>query len=203
MVGYCFTSCSEGSLMPASSKKIFTLNDSIPFLLKGIQNGDLALRLGNDITSNMLAALNTKDKRFSHVGICVEEEHRKYIYHIIGGEGNNDDYILKTPLDSFFNAENNLSFGYASTSLSTKEKEVLFQIIKKWQQEKITFDMDFDLQTDNKMYCSEMVAKALDYAVNGLKVPSTDTLNEKYFAVDNITGLSLVKQIFYIKNIKQ
>jgi len=56
--------------MPASSKKIFTLNDSIPFLLKGIQNGDLALRLGNDITSNMLAALKLRIKGF-HMSVFV------------------------------------------------------------------------------------------------------------------------------------
>lgn len=198
-----FVACNHTLENEGVKNRTMQINDSIDILYQEIQEGDLALRLGNDITSNMLAALNTKDKRFSHIGICFVENNEKIIYHIIGGEGNNQDYLLKVPLDTFFNINSNLSFGYAQTNFSNEEKNKLHEILKKWYQAKIAFDLNFDLNTNDKMYCSELVAKALEHSKEGLKIPITDTFKERYIGIDNIIDNAFVKQVFYIKKVLQ
>ena len=49
------------------------------------------------------------------------------------------------------------------------------------------FDMQFDLASDNRMYCTEFVYKAVEEASNHKILLSTTTLNHKKFvAPDNL-----------------
>ncbi len=178
--------------------------DSSAFLLvaEGIGNGDLAFRKGNDITSNMLAQLNTKDKRFSHIGICFIEDGKKIIYHSLGSEYGGAQYIRRDVAKDFLDLENNLSIGYAKMDFSAKEKQDLHQLLQTWYLQKIPFDMNFNLATDDSLYCSEMVAKALMKAVLNIRIPFTDTLGRQYFGVDDISQQDFVDSIhFYSRSI--
>lgn len=151
-----------------------------------VRNGDLVLRLGNDITSNMLAQLNLRDKRFSHVGICFIENGAKMVYHSLGSEYGAHNFLRKDSLAVFFDLADNLSIGYAQTGLDAGTIQQIHDTLQQWYQKQIPFDMDFDWQSDDKMYCSEMVAKAIMRGNNTIHIPITDTLGRQYYAIDNI-----------------
>lgn len=174
--------------------------------LPKIEDGDLVLRLGNDITSNMLARLNLHDKRFSHIGIAFKEADHIVVYHSIGSENEKDQYIRKDKIEQFFTPTNNLAIGLAKTDFTTSEKDSLHQKLQHWYGQKIPFDMEFDAQDDAKMYCSEMVAKAIMKSNPQYYIPLTDTLSKQYYGIDNIINTKFVDTVYFqqwITNPKQ
>ncbi len=169
-----------------------------------VQDGDLVLRLGNDITSNMLAQLNLKDKRFSHIGICIIENGTKMVYHSLGSEYGAHNFLRKDSLAAFFNLADNLSIGYAPMNLDAGTTEAIRDTLEQWYQKQLPFDMDFDWRTDDKMYCSEMVAKAIMRGNKSIYIPVTDTLGRQYYAIDNIlNALAPDTLAYYSRSLKK
>lgn len=193
---------------PKQTKVGLTVKDSAAAasIIDSIGHAALAFRKGNDITSNMLAQLNITDKRFSHIGICFVEEGKAMVYHSLGAEYGTNQFLRKDDAATFFNLENNMAIGFAKMNLSSSEIDTLHQLLQNWYAQKIPFDMSFNLQTDDSLYCSEMVAKALMTAIPKIHIPVTDTFNRSYYGVDNISSQPFVGQMHLYsraKNAKQ
>jgi len=152
-----------------------------------IQSGDLIMRTGIDFTSQALKQFCQTDPTYSHCGIVLKENDSFFVYHAIGGETNPNQTLQREWLPVFCdgnscNAVGIFRFIMDSTTLS-REKE----FIKKKYADHLLFDMSFDLKTDNKMYCSEFVAKTLIYAFQNNQLLDTTFVQQyAYFAPDNI-----------------
>lgn len=157
----------------------------------------LVLRRGNDITSIMLAEMNIHDKRFSHMGICIRGASGPIVYHIVGAESGREDFIRKENVEDFFDAANNNAIGYAPLVLSDAELRRLDRTLYNWYRQRIPFDMSFDMSTDDSMYCSELVAKALKELWPEDSISYTDTLGLRYYAVDNVLAFHKVDSVRY------
>jgi hypothetical protein len=173
--------------------------DSLSALLSGLQEGDIVLRAGNDVTSNMLRQLNLKDKRFSHCGIVFSESGAWWVYHSIGSESAPDQAIKKEPLMHYWNPEDNLAIGYAHLHISRQERTKLLHTADSLYRLQIPFDMQFDLKSDDRMYCTEMVAKSIQWSIPEAHLQPTDTLGRQYWAVDNIIRNRLVSAVHYLQ----
>lgn len=158
--------------------------DSCVGLLK---DGDLVVRRGDDMTSYMLSMMNTEDKTYSHCGIAVMEDGKPYIYHSIGGEDNPDAKVRKEPASRWFSPANNLSFGIYRYDMGDSCMGEMTKGVKDFHQDKRLFDMDMDLKTDDKLYCSEMIYKAMKPALgDSLFVPTVTRFGHTYVGVDNL-----------------
>ena len=63
----------------------------------------------------------------------------------------------------------------------------LHTIVKRYYKEAAKFDLDFDLSTDDKLYCAEFVYKAVREATGDTAYFScTHALRRVYVGVDNI-----------------
>jgi hypothetical protein len=70
------------------------------------------------------------------------------------------------------------------------EIKKLKDIIYKWYAEGIEFDSLFNLNTDNRMYCSEMVSKALSSATNNrIRIKTTELTNTEALTFSAYTHL--------------
>ena len=68
----------------------------------------------------------------------------------------------------------------------------------------IPFDMKFDLETDDKMYCSEFVAKSINKSISPRQVIPKSSINHfSFIGIDDITGMPFIKNIFSKKYINQ
>ncbi len=169
-----------------------------------VRDGSLVLRLGDDITSNMLAQLNLEDKRFSHIGICFTENGTMMVYHSLGSEYGAYNFLRKDSLSAFFNLSDNLSIGYAPLNFDPITSQRIHDTLEQWYQRQVPFDMDFDWRTDDKMYCSEMVAKAIMRGNKSIYIPVTDTLGRQYYAIDNILkALAPDTLAYYSRSLKK
>jgi hypothetical protein len=161
--------------------------DSIQLYKKLIRSGDLILRTGIDFTSETMRLLSSKDKTYSHCGIASIENDSLFVYHAIGGEFNPDQKLRRDPFELFCNPYENRGFGIFRYKLTAVQKEKLINVVHAFYKKGIKFDMQFDLATDDRMYCSEFVYKSIEQAIDHqIILPVTVLSHVKFIATDNL-----------------
>lgn len=164
----------------SENQRIHRANDSMLLdIRKTIQTGDLLLRTGTDFSSEQIRDLCKTDKTYSHGGIAVVEKDSIFIYSIEPDYQNIHDKVRKESLDSFCNPTKNYGIGIARYNLSEEEKSGFIHYLEEQYQKKVSFDMLFSLETDDKMYCSEMIKKGLAKSTNNRIVIQTDRLDDR------------------------
>ncbi len=165
------------SLLNERWKMIYVVIDSI-------REGDLVLRCGNDYISESLSDFSQKEKLFSHSGVAMMDNGTMYIYSNMAGDINPDEIMRRDLVDSFITPVHNVAVGVFRYDITTTELEKLKTIIHTHYMNKLQFDMNFDLSTDDKMYCAEMIAKSVEQAtgqrITFSKSLITPALKEKY-----------------------
>lgn len=126
---------------------------------------DLITRLSDDIVSQQVTNLNEKDKRYSHCGLITERGNQKFVFHISPNLPGADTIEVE-PLDSFVNPEKHIRCALFRYQLSDQEKNLVIKNIEAYKQQDVRFDLVYDLATNNKLYCSEMISKALHKATD-------------------------------------
>ena len=147
----------------------------------------MILRTGNDFTSESLRQLSQSDKTYSHCGIASIEHDSIFVYHALGGDWNPDEKLRKDPLELFCNPAENRGFGIFTFNLTDLQKRKLDSVVNTWYKKGVTFDMNFDLATDDKLYCAEFVCKAITIAAEQRIQFKTTTINNfTFIAIDNL-----------------
>jgi len=129
-----------------------------------LKEGDLILRLNRDPLSRFIKNFNRRDKKYSHAGLLFFQGEEPFVYHIVNGSDSTREFIVKDSFADFCSPKENLSFGVFRFAITSNEIKELKKVIKGWQAKKIRFDHQFNPDTDQKMYCSEMISKALRLA---------------------------------------
>jgi hypothetical protein len=171
----------------SEEQEITSALDTIYRNKKIVRPGDLILRTGRDFTSETMRRLSSQDKTYSHCGIASIEHDSLFVYHSIGGEWNPDQKLRRDPFETFCNPFENRGFGIFRYKLSPKENARLIGVIQKFYKRGIMFDMQFDLASDERMYCTEFVYKAVQEASHNKISLATTTLNHiRFVATDNL-----------------
>ncbi len=163
---------------------VFRRIDSISSFIK---TGDLITRTGNDFTSYCLQKFCQTDKTYSHCGIASVENDTVFVYHALGGEFNPDQKIVREPLRVFSHPFANKGVGVFRFDMNSSQADSVIAVIRDAINDNITFDMDFDLDTDDKMYCSEFTAKMYTKALQKDSLFTLSRINDfRFYAPDNL-----------------
>lgn len=175
--------------------------DSIQHNKSLIQNGDIITRTGNDFTSQSLRSLNQRDKTFSHCGIASIENDTVFIYHALGGDFNPDQKLLRERFEQFCDPIDNNGWGIFRFDTLIQFQKQLTDVAKEYFLQAITFDMDFNLKTDDKMYCAEFVYKSIMRASNKkIQFPLSHIKDFEFIGVDDLflhPQCKEIKQLWY------
>ena len=133
-------------------------NLSINFSDSLLKSGDIIFREGRGIISNVFRRLSLKDPRYSHAGIIHIEKGDIYVYHMLGGEEGKNNIMRKERIESFCNANQSNAFGIYRTDQIAKNIDSL---TTDYFEKQVVFDDKFNLETDDEMYCTELVYKVL------------------------------------------
>lgn len=136
-----------------------------------IQSGDIIFRNGNDEVSEVARLMNRKDSSWSHCGILFIENDTVVVYHALGGKYNPDMKLMREPLALFCNPGENSAYGVYRYTLDTGQLMKLQQKVYQHYREGLKFDMYFNFDTDEVMYCSEFVFKSLNTSLGGKLSP--------------------------------
>lgn len=161
-----------------------------------LQQGDIITRTGTDFTSESLRHLCRRDHTYSHCGIVSIEHDSFFVYHALGGETNPDQHLKKDALEQFCDGRSNRGFGIFRMPLTPGIAHSIDSLLKAYYAQQLPFDMDFNLQTDDKMYCSELVYKVFSRAFHSPHLFSiTHTPQLDYVGIDDIFLQPLCREI--------
>jgi hypothetical protein len=148
-----------------------------------LQEGDLVFRRGLSIASRVVLAAD-KEGGYSHVGIIVKDSTNWYVIHAVPGETDKEypiEIIKKETLPKFFAPEKaaagaifRLDTCEVFGCLAAQKAKILFD-------RKLLFDHDYDLKDSTKMYCTELIYFAYNYA--GIDI--SEGRRSKYPAIRN------------------
>ncbi len=136
------------------------VKNNIAHLKENATTGDLIVRMTDDLISEQIKFLNEKEKIYSHAGIVIIKDGQPFVCHIAPNDPK-DDTIQIVPVDSFINPARNLKCALYRYNISNREKDSLNEILLKYKARDIRFDWLYDLRTNDKMYCAELIDKAL------------------------------------------
>jgi hypothetical protein len=152
-----------------------------------LRSGDIVVRTGNDVTSYMLCQMNQRDKTYSHCGIVMMEHGYPFVYHSIGGEDNPDAKLRRDSANFWFSPAHNIGFGISRLDIPAGKQDSFSAIVRKYYQERKKFDMNFDLATDERFYCAELVYKAVNQAVGDTQyLQPIHILGYTFIGIDDI-----------------
>lgn len=133
-----------------------------------IQSGDVIFRNGNDDVSRAARSMNRKDTSFSHCGVIQIENDSIVVYHAIGGIYNPDQRLRRDPIDSFCTPAENNAFGIYRYDLDSMQLSRLGTLVRQHYRDGLKFDLFFNFESDDVMYCSEFVFKSLNRSAGGV-----------------------------------
>ena len=162
-----------------------------------LHSGDVLLRMGMGAQSQMLARMNRGNKDFSHCGIVVVEHGYPFVYHCIGGEDNPDARMRRDSASVYLSPERQLAFGLVRYPLDTAE--VARQVLGLFRL-RPRFDMQFDLSTNDKLYCTEMVYKVLTGVAGNTDCIPTDTvMGHRFVGTGNLYNNTMAYLVWQVK----
>jgi hypothetical protein len=167
LIFFLIYSCHQIESIPAVDTATESpAKDTILLQIDSLKNiclpGDLVVRLGDDFISDRIRYLSVRDHSYSHAGIIVVHDDRKMVCNIYPDDFvPGADTIRYDNIDSFLNTRTNLKCALYRYDLSDSEKINLEDEFNKYHGKKVHFDKMYELKTDDKLYCSEMIYKAL------------------------------------------
>ncbi|MEM0999388.1 MAG: YiiX/YebB-like N1pC/P60 family cysteine hydrolase [Bacteroidota bacterium] len=152
-----------------------------------LKDGDLILRHSKGFVSDAILSFSTDDPQYSHSGIIKMVNGKAHVYHATGGEENASNKMKLDPISLYCHPAAVFKFGIFRYDLAPEEMADFMRIMDRYYAAGVEFDTDFDMETDNKMYCSEMIYKALLLATNDKNfIPLSQVINKPYVAIDNL-----------------
>lgn len=133
-----------------------------------LKEGDLVFRMGKSIES-FAVSMADHNSRYSHIGLIVMEGGTTYVIHVEPGEnGLGSEPVRKERLSSFLEAGKASHFAVYRSWLGRRDLEKVIAMARDFYIRKCRFDNSYDMQTDQSLYCTELVLKS--YRQGGVQI---------------------------------
>lgn len=166
----------DGSVSPVSKMPM-------PSVEK-LEDGDIILRRGDGIISDMARNFSTSDKRFSHVGIVAHVGSRVSVIHSIQEEEKGFDGVVAEEMPGFMQEAQDWAI-YRIRLPADIRKEIAHKALTV-ATKGIRFDNDFDLDTRNAMYCTELLFHVINESTGKhLIQPRSRVLGRSFISIED------------------
>lgn len=98
------------------------------------------------------------EKRYSHAGIIQKTNNGVFIIHSEEDKNNNRNGVYRESIQDFLEG---IHIWGVYRLEKIKEQEIIDYALK-LEKQNVLFDMDFNLDEDKKMYCSEFIYKVIN-----------------------------------------
>lgn len=130
---------------------------------EGLRSGDIIFRRGPSFESQAVMTMDG-GSTFSHVGIVSKENGETLIVHVVSGEGAPDVTRIE-PIEDYLRSDRALAAsGFRVVTDRPSQIETAVQFSKEYAKRRVPFDNNFDLTSDDALYCTELVWRAYEKA---------------------------------------
>jgi len=164
-----------------------------------LQNGDLIFRRGISIESQIVL-LSDGNSDYSHVGIICIKNKKPFVIHSVPGENDEEYELIKMEsVDVFLRKDKATRFAVfrledTLMNITAMASDFAYNCYLR----KYCFDNQYDLLSDKKLYCTELIWKAyknagLDIVQNRLHDINFIVINKKMIMPSSITESKYLK----------
>lgn len=148
------------------------------------ENGDIIYRHGNGLFSSYFKNTSKREQIYSHAGIVSVSGDSIYVIHSEASEFTGIGGVKKETLNVFLSGISTWALYRVDTIQSVRDSIAL--IASGYEVRNVPFDFYFDNSTDDKIYCTELVAISVNKALKyDLIIPSGSLNGRPYYAVDD------------------
>jgi Permuted papain-like amidase enzyme, YaeF/YiiX, C92 family len=152
-----------------------------------LMDGDLVLRHSMGFVSDAILTFQTQDPQYSHSGIVRKIDGETFVYHATGGEENVTQKMKRDKIEIYCHPSATYKFALFRWDLEDQQRQDFVEQLDRWYDAGMEFDLDFDMTTDDKMYCSEMIYKGLVKATGDSSyIALSKVIDKPYVAIDNL-----------------
>jgi hypothetical protein len=137
------------------------------------QPGDVVLRQGDGVWSRFFAGLNRRDRRFSHAGIVIRTDHGWQVVHAEADDLGRDGRVRADAWTVFVGRAADVAVLRLS---DPGQQERLAVAAAALARAGLGFDLDFRLDTPDRVYCTELVWRALGEVLGHDPLPNKPQL---------------------------
>ncbi len=169
------------------------------------RTGDVVFRNGKGFISDLMRKTSRRDRKYSHVGILLWEGDVPMVYHMIDlvNRDVRESDLVKEPLDVFCSPAGNHGFAvYRFLDLNACQEASLKSTFKSIEDHGVKFDDHFSLDSDQRLYCTELVLKSLLNPV-GIEIQPSRSPHGPYIGLDDLYLCNQAKLIHETKFLKQ
>jgi hypothetical protein len=149
-----------------------------------LRNGDLIFRAGVSGNSQLIKVFDP-GAEYTHVGMVDVRDGNAYVVHIEPGAS--DGKVQREALADFLAPGKADAYAiFNVTSAADARGRQAIKAALDYGERDVTFDHDFDLDTLDQMYCTELVWRA--YLTTGL-----DLLDGDFGALSSVSGKRLIR----------
>lgn len=120
-----------------------------------LQEGDIILRRGSGVVSDMIAKLLDEEYDLSHCGIVVQRDSALYVVHAVSNNISEVDGMQVHRLAEFIRQSKQGSVVVCRLR-TTDDRSGIARDALKYLQQAVPFDHHFDLADSSSFYCSEL-----------------------------------------------
>jgi hypothetical protein len=175
-------------------------------LPQDLMEGDLLFRRGSGLASMSVMALDPLPE-FSHVGIVVQVGGEFRVVHAVPGDAKEDDgRVVTSSLEQFARkAAPHQVVGYrlneSVASVARLARQQAAAYAKRLAEKQVLFDHDYDLNSDARVYCTELVWRA--YLAGGVDIADRDRSHRveiggrRVLVPGNLAGSSVMRRLLW------
>ena len=174
-------------------KRTITVQNFIEKLEATVQDGDIICRLGDRIWSLYFKGLSKQDKRFSHLGIIHISEGEIFVINAEGLAWEGRDKVSIDSLAHFIKPAGMIGiYRLPDVNGEIISKEALKFIDR-------PFDWYFDLENDEKIYCTELLYAALKYTYPEIQLKTIKKYGRDIIPLEAISDSPQFLEILFIQ----
>jgi len=184
----CFTLITA---LPAATHEQTCLNAKPVVNEEVLEEGDIILRYGNGLWSQVFRDISGRDKRFSHAGIVVRGVRGVCVVHASAADLTGVGNVSCEPVEDF---------------LSSSADHAVYRLAIPWPVKQriavnarkylgVPFDSAFDLSDTGRLYCTELVMQAVNQAAGFAVIRPTVTNGIALVAPDNCYEHRLIREV--------
>jgi uncharacterized protein YycO len=130
---------------------------------ESLRSGDIIFRRGPSVESQAVMTMDG-GSTFSHVGIVSKENGATFIVHVVSGEGAPDVTRIE-PIEDYLRSDRALAASAFRVVTDRPSQTVTaVQFASEYAKRRVPFDNNFDLTSDDALYCTELVWRAYEKA---------------------------------------
>ncbi|MDU1890236.1 MAG: YiiX/YebB-like N1pC/P60 family cysteine hydrolase [Dysgonomonas sp.] len=162
-----------------------------------VRSGDIICRLGNGFFSSKFKSYSIEEKLYSHVGIAWLSNDSVFVIHAEASELTGVGHVKREYISDFLN-EIKIWGVYRleeSDSISTR----IAENANCYYLRNTPFDLEFDAMNDDEVYCTELVANAVNKSLGDSLIKPNLVLGDK--SLYTIDGVYLLPRIRVVQKI--